>query len=212
MRPRVLVFGALGTLATILAAVAVFAPGVVETAGPLAGLASALGEVDRRQLLLLASAVVGLFVSAVSWRASASAGGEADAFDAATAGPPESVTSARQRLTAAGIERDIDAAVRGDDGATRQVRDRLRETVTRAYARSAGCSVAEARTAVRNGEWTANRTAAATLADDDGPTHSLWSRLRLWLDPESERQRRFDGTVRAAARLAGDDPAGGGEP
>jgi len=70
MRPRVLLFGGmLGTLATVLAAIAVFAPGVVEAAGPLAGLASALEEVDRRQLLLLASAVVGLFVSAVSWRA-----------------------------------------------------------------------------------------------------------------------------------------------
>jgi len=209
MRPRILLFGALGTLVTVLAAVAVFASGVVEAIGPLAGLASALGEVDRRHLLLAASAVVGLFVSAVSWRATAAGGGEADAFDAATAGPPESVTSARQHLTAAGIERDIDAAVRGNDGATRHVRDRLRETVTRAYARATGCSVAEARTAVRTGEWTDDRTAAATLADDDGPTHSLWSRLRLWLDPEGERQRRFDGTVRAAGRLAGDDPVGG---
>ncbi|SFR89072.1 hypothetical protein SAMN05216559_0573 [Halomicrobium zhouii] len=209
MRPRVLLFGALGTLATVLAAVAVFASGVVEAIGPLAGLASALGEVDRRQLLLLASAVVGLFVSVVSWRATASASGEADAFDAATAGPPESVTSGRQRLTAAGIERDIDAAVRGNDGANRHVHDRLGETVARAYARSVGCSVAEARTAVRTGEWTDDRTAAATLADDDGPTHSLWSRLRLWLDPEGERQRRFESAVRAAARLVGDDPAGG---
>jgi len=209
MRPRVLLFGMLGTLATVLAAIAVFAPGVVEAAGPLAGLASALEEVDRRQLLLLASAVVGLFVSAVSWRATASARGEADAFDAATAGPPESVTSARQRLTANDLEGEFDDAVGGSDNAARAVRDRLRETAMRAYAHANGCERAAARTAVRNGEWTDDRTAAATVADD-GPTHSLWSRLRLWLDPESERERRFDRTVRATARLAGDDPAGGG--
>lgn len=203
MRPRVVVFGALGTLITLLAAAAVFAPGVVESVGPLADLAATLDEVDRRQLLLLASAIVGLFVSAASWRAARSARAERDAFDEVTAGPPEGVTAARQRLTAADLERKFDAAIGGDDEATEQVRDRLRETAARACARSADCEIAEARTAVRNGTWTDDRTAAAVLADEDGPVHSLGSRLRLWLDPESERERRFDGTVRATTNLAG---------
>jgi len=79
----------------------------------------------------------------------------------------------------------------------------------RAYAHANGCERAAARTAVRTASGPTTELAAATLADD-GPTHSLWSRLRLWLDPESERERRFDRTVRATARLAGDDPAGGG--
>lgn len=205
MRPRVVVFGALGTLTTLLAAAAVFSPGFVESVGPLATLADTLDGVDRRQLLLVTSVVVGLFVSGASWRASRPARTERDAFDDATAGPPEAVTTARQRLTAADLDGASDAATRGDADATEQVHERLRQTATRAYAHAAGCERDEARAVVRNGNWTDDRTAAATLATEDGPTYSLGSRLRLWLDPESERERRFDRTVRATTRLGGDE-------
>lgn len=202
MRLRIAVFGALGTLITVLAAAAVFAPDFVQRVEPLAGFAATLGEVDRRQLLLLASALVGLFVSAASWRATRSARAEHDAFDEATAAPPEAVTTARQRLTAAGLEDEFAAAIDGDDDAAEKVRNRLRETAAGAYARSTGCEVTEARTAVRNGTWTDDRAAAATLADEDGPVHTLASRLRLWLDPESERERRFHRTVQEITDLA----------
>lgn len=212
MRARIAVFGALGTLVTVLAAVAVFAPGVVERVGPLAGLAAVLDEVDRRQLLLLASVAVGLFVSAVSWRATRSARGERDAFDDATAGPPEDVTTARQRQTATGLQGEFDAAVRGDEDAADLVRDRLRETAARAYVRATDCDRDAARSAVREGDWTDDPIAAAALAGDDGPTYPLGSRLRLWLDPESERERRFDRTVRATAELAASDAIRVGRP
>lgn len=203
MRPRIVVLGTLGTLITVVAAAAVFAPGVVRSVGPLAGVVDTLAEVDRRQLLLLTSLVVGLFISAASWRATRSAKTERTAFEEATEGPPEAVTTARQRRTATGLEAEFDAAIDGDEEAIERVRDRLRETATAAYAQSAGCETSDARAVVRRGEWTEDRTAAAALADEDGPTHSLGSRLRLWLDPESERRRRFDSTVRAARRLAG---------
>lgn len=203
MRLRIVVFGALGTVITLLAAAVVFAPDFVQRVEPLAGFAATLGDVDQRLLLVLASAVMGLFVSAATWRATRSARTERDAFDEATDGPPESTTTARQRLTATGLEGQFDAAIDGDDDAAERVRDRLREVAVRGYARSTGCEVAEARTAVRDGDWTDDRTAAATLADANGPTPSFGSRLRLWLDAESERERRFRRTVRATTRLAG---------
>lgn len=206
MRVRVVVFGLLGTLVTLLAAAAVFLPRFVQGVGPLAGFAETLAGIDRRQLLLLASGAVGLFVSVATWRATRSARGDRDAFDEATAGPPESVTTASQRLTAAGLDREFDEAIRGNDESSGRIRDRLRETATRTYARANGCETDAARDAVRNGEWTDDRVAAATLADEDGPTYSIASRLRLWLDRETERERRFHRTVQAIRDLDGGNP------
>jgi hypothetical protein len=206
MRPRIVVFGALGTVVTLLAAAVVFAPGFVQDVEPLAGLAAALEKIDRRQLLLVASLVVGLFVSAATWRASGAGNNERDTFDEATAGPPEDVTTDAQRLTAADLEAAVEAAIDGDDAAAEQVRERLQETATRAHAHETGVAVKRAREQVRAGEWTDDRLAAAVLADEGGPTHSLWSRLRLWLDPESERERRLHRAVRETTALGGGEP------
>ncbi len=203
MRTRVVAFGALGTLVTLVAAAIVFAPEVVAGVEPVTGVADALDEVDTRQLLLVASGVVGAALSVAGWRASQSARASEDEFEAATAEPPESVTAARHRLTAANLDDEFDAAIAGDEAAIGRVRDRLSETAIRAYAHANECERATARTAVDRGTWTDDRTAAASLAGDDGPTYSLTSRLRLWLDPESERDRRFDRTVRATVELAG---------
>lgn len=203
MRLRVVVLGTLGTLVTLVAAAAVFAPNVVQGIEPLAGVIETLAEAERRKLLFLASFVVGLFLSVASWRVTQSVPGDGDAFDEVTDAPPEAVTTARQTLTAVDLEEAFDAAVDGDEAAIERVRERLRETVVQAYALSTGCEPDVARTAVRKGEWTEDRTAAAALAGEDGPTHSLGSRLRLWLDAESERERRFDRTVQATTRLGG---------
>lgn len=203
MRPRVAAFGALGTVATLLAAAVAFAPDVVAGTGPLASLADALAAVNARHLLLAASGVVGLFLSVAGWRAARTARGDGDGFDEATATPPEAVTTARQRRTATDLDGAFDDAVDGDTEARERVRERLRGTAARAYAHATGCQLDAARAAVRDGTWTDDRTAAAALADADGPTHSVGARLRLWLDPERERERRFTRTVAATAALGG---------
>lgn len=203
MRLRVAVFGAVGTAATLLAAAIVFTPGLAESTQPLAGVADALADVDERQLLLVASLLVGVFVAVIGWNVTQQTRRDSDVFDEATAGPPEAVTTARQRQTAADLDETFDAAIAGDSNAIEAVRDRLRETAASAYARSAECEMEAARTAVRQGEWTDDPTAAAVLSTSEGPTHSLWSRLRLWLDPESERERRFTSATQAITTLAG---------
>lgn len=204
MRPRVVGLGALGTLVTVLAAALLLVPDLARD-GPLAGAAAALGGVDERRLLLAASLLLGAVVTALTWRATRTAppDRDADAFDETVAAPPEAVTTDRQRLTAAGLDAEIDAAVAGDEGAADAVEERLRDLAATAYARSAGVGPDAARAAVADGTWTDDATAAATLAGPEGPNHSVPERLRLWLDPESERERRYRRVVAAAADLAG---------
>ncbi|MFB6073711.1 MAG: hypothetical protein ABEJ89_01715 [Haloarculaceae archaeon] len=195
MRFRVAVFGALGVLATLGAAVAVLAPDLVASFLPAASLGG-----DARRMLLLASGAVALLLL---WLGHGSAGEtpRSDAFDALADRPPEAVTAARGRRTAAELDARIGAAVAGDEEALSGVRDRLREAATTAYAGGAGVDRETARTVVLRGEWTGDETAAAFLAGEAGPAHSPADRLRLWLDPGSERERRIRRAVAATRAL-----------
>ncbi|WP_372479772.1 hypothetical protein ACAH01_15390 [Halomicrobium sp. HM KBTZ05] len=203
MRVRVVLFGVVGTVATLLAAGLLFAPETLLSVAPVAPLVT-LGEAaNARQLLLGGSLLAGLYllVAARSATLPSRDGEGGDAFDAATAEPPEAVTTARQRRTGAALAATIDDAIAGEDEALDAVRERFRETATAAYAQTAGCGPEAARRAVERGDWTDDRTAAAVLSGDDGPSHSLWSRLRLWLDPAAERRRRLHRTVSATRGL-----------
>jgi len=203
MRLRIVLFGALGTLATVIAAGLLFAPLMFVGLPPVEAVVTTAEEVDTRQLLLGGSLLVGLYlvVAARSATRANTSGEQPDAFDAATEEPPEQVTTARQRQTAESLDEQIEAAIDGDVSARDSVRDRLRETVTTAYAQTTSCSTERAREAVDSGEWTDDRTAAAFLAGEDGPDHSLWARLRLWLDPDRERARRLRRAVESATGL-----------
>ncbi|PSP93853.1 hypothetical protein BRC91_07950 [Halobacteriales archaeon QS_4_62_28] len=203
MRLRVVVFGLLGTLATGLAAGLLFAPDVFLGFPPVDAALTVAEETDRRQLLLGGSLVAGLSLL-VAARSATQTGGEAtadDAFEDATAEPPELVTTARKRQTAASLDDQFEAAIDGDVSARDSVCERLRGAATRAYAHTTGCSTEDARRAVARGDWTDDRTAAAFLADESGPDQSLWARLRLWLDPDRERARRLRRTVESANDL-----------
>jgi len=203
MRLRIVLFGALGSLATVAAAGLLFAPDFVLGLPAVEGAVTAAENANSRHLLLLGSLLVGLYLSVAARSATRPVreGDGDDEFDDATADPPEAVTTARQRQTAEDLDEAIEDAVDGDDDSLDAVRERLRETVTAAYARTTGASTEVARQAVERGDWTDDRTAAAVLAGEDGPTFSLWSRLRLWLDPETERRRRLTCAVRAAGGL-----------
>lgn len=202
MTLRVVVFGLVGSVATVLAGLLLFAPGVVTGIGAVEGLVATLEAMNTRHLLVGTSLLVGLYLTLAARSATRpNHGDQVDAFDEATAEPPEVVTTARQRQTAETLGEQIDAAVAGHDDAHATVRDRLRETATAAYSHADGCSPAAAARAIDRGEWTDDRRAAAFLTDEGGPTHSLWSRLSLWLDPETERRRRIEHAVDATAAL-----------
>jgi hypothetical protein len=200
MRWRIVLFGTLGALATVLGAVAVIAPRLVAPSGPLGAIVRPLTGADPKAVMTAAAAVVGLYVLVAARSRSAvdEMDGISDAerrFDAARTDPPEAVTADRRTMTGAGIDADVSLAVTGGGRPLRSIRDLLRDLAAETYAREEGVADEAALQAVERGAWTDNQVAAAFLASDDGPTASVPSRIRLWLAPDRERRRRIDATL-----------------
>ncbi|MDS0221742.1 hypothetical protein NDI54_10335 [Haloarcula sp. S1AR25-5A] len=196
MRLRTVVFGTVGLLATAVAVSLVFAPTVAGES-----LATVFGSADPTTILLAGSLIIGVCAAFAGWFAGLFGGGSPTAFDVAVDSPPEAVTATESQLVAADIDAAIDDAVAGDDAAMDTVTERLATAATTAYAIGAGVSREAAGQAVRAGTWTDDGVAAALLAPDE--PQSLLARLRLWLDPESERRRRIRRTVDAIERVSG---------
>jgi hypothetical protein len=196
MRPRTVVFGTVGLLATAVAVVLTVAPAVAGES-----LVAVLGTVSPTTALLAGSLVVGVCAAVAGWLGGVLVGDSPTAFDVAADSPPETVTATESRLVAADIDAAIDDAVAGDDAAMDAVTERLAAAATTAYAVGSSTSQASARQAVRAGTWTDDAVAAALLSPTE--PQSLLARLRLWLDPESERRRRIRRTVGAIERVSG---------
>ncbi|EMA19575.1 MULTISPECIES: DUF7269 family protein [Haloarcula] len=196
MRLRTVVFGTVGLLATAVAAALIVAP---TAAGE--SLVAVFGSVAPTTALLAGSLTVGLCAVLAGWLGGLFGGGSATAFDVAIDTPPEDVTATGSRLFAADIDAAIDDAVAGDDEAMDTVTERLAAAATTAYAVGSSVSQASAHQAVRAGTWTDDAVAAALLSPTE--SQSLLARLRLWLDPESERRRRIRRTVDAIERMSG---------
>jgi len=216
---RRLLLGTVGTTATVLAAVAVVGPDLLLALDPLADVVSNLARQDLRTLLLATSLGVGLYVvwaarSGNSGRPGAGHGdgGDGDGnddpgdarFAAALARPPESVTADERTLAGAQLAGAFDRTIAGDRDTLTTVQARLRSLAVTRIERVAAITPDEARERVGAGTWTDDRTAAAFLARSEGPRPSLVSRIRLWLAPEAERERRLRATVRALRSLGGD--------
>jgi hypothetical protein len=203
-RTRTLVSGVLGLTAVAVAVAVVVAPDAVMRS-PVSSLVEAAAEADSEQVLLAVAAVVGLLAL---WAArSRTRADPDDAFATLTETPPETVA----------IEDDVVAGRRFDDQfadaiATRgwyegEVVSILRATAVDVVALT---DAADAEEAVDDGTWTDDPLAAATLAGPDGPRPSFWARLRKWLDPAAERERRIRRTVAAIEAALPDESTAGG--
>jgi hypothetical protein len=209
MRLRLAVFGTLGAAATVLGAVLVFAPDLLLDVRPVGQTIASLST-DPKTIMTGAAAVVGFYVLVAARSPGAGQSlppvSEADQqYDAATTDPPEAVTADRRSMTGAGIDADIEAAVASGGTQLRVLRDLLRDLAAdayvRAYADSPQALDVDPREPIEAGTWTDDGVAAAFLAGEGGPTPSLLSRLRLWLAPERERERRIEATMAAIERL-----------
>lgn len=196
MRLRPVVFGTVGLLATAVAVFLAFAPMVAGES-----LIAVLGSVDPTTALLAGSLAVGVCAVLAGWLGGILGGGSPTAFDVAVDSPPEAVTATESRLFAADIDAAIEDAVAGDEAEMDTVTERLATAATTAVAIGAGLSQDAARQAVRTGTWTDDAVAAALLSPTDA--QPLLARLRLWLDPESERRRRIRRTVDAIEQVSG---------
>lgn len=206
MRLRVALFGALGGLLTGVAAVLVFAPGLLlETAAAETAVRTVSGADPTTVSFWTALAVLAA-LAVVSWSPTRSGyvpGVEAEtAFERALDSPPEVVTDDRRQLVATNLDADLTRAVVGGGEGFAELRESLFRTAVRVYAEYERVDP-ETRSyaAVAGGEWTDDPTATAFLAEADGPTPTLRSRARLWLTPERERRRRVDRTLAAIQRL-----------
>ena len=205
------VAGAVGAIATGVAALAVAGPDLPGVGDALGSLSAALAGPGSRGLLLVSVGVAALSLLAAvlvpTGERVVTDDGAAKRFERVLDRPPEGVTDAAPR-TGGEVDDAIERFVAGDDAAVGTVRNRLRDLATATLARreesDAGPSASER---VATGAWTDDRTAAAFLADDPAP--SLRSRVRLWLDPEYECERRVRRTVRAVERLGADVPLTG---
>lgn len=178
------VLGGFGVLATLFGVGLWLAPDTVRV-GPVADLAGEVAATGATQLLLALGIVTGLLVSAAAWPRSTG--------DRSLDGTGQPTAGGQPDLLGADIER----AIRDGGEAWRGVRSTLAETATTAYARRAGVPPAAAERAVREGRWTSDDLAAGVLASN----LPYSARLRLWLVPERERQRRVERTVAAIERL-----------
>lgn len=215
------VAGAAGAVATGVAALAVAGPDLPGVGDALGSLSAALAGLGSRGLLLVSVGVAALSLLAAvlvpTGERVVTDDGAAERFERVLDRPPEGVTDAAPR-TGGDVDGAIERFVAGDDAAVATVRDRLHELVTAtltwqegdgpgASASTDASGSARPSEQVATGAWTDDRTAAAFLADDLDP--SLRSRIRLWLDPEHERERRVRRTIRAVERLGEDVPLAG---
>jgi len=204
--------GLAGALATALAVVVVLGPDVAPVVDVLAPFADWLSGLGAERLLFASIGLVALSVLASvlvpGGERVVTDDGASERFERVLDRPPEGVASTAPR-TAADLDAVVQRAVAGDDEAVSTVRDRLRELGTETLTRRTDDTGETPAERVESGTWTDDRTAAAFLADEAGPAFPLRSRLRLWLDPETERERRIRRTVAAVTSLADDEFTGG---
>ncbi|WP_415382936.1 hypothetical protein [Halosimplex sp. TS25] len=202
-------FGVVGAFATGLAVLSVGAPDLVAETEPLATLVGAASALGPRTLFVLGSAAVGLYLFGAVWKSPEERLVEGDRsgaerFERLVTDAPETVTAPDRTLAANDFDAAVDRAVDGDERAMDQIRDRIRRLAVARLERG-GWDDDSAADAVATGKWTDDRIAAAFLSGADGVVPSLRSRLRLWLDPATERERRVRQTVAAVDAIAEDE-------
>ncbi|MDH5020241.1 DUF7269 family protein [Halobacterium rubrum] len=194
MRFRTLTAGGVGVLALALGLTFTFAP---ETALRIPGLVparDALRAVSPGQLLTGLGAVLSLYAVGASWlgggRTSPTSGAESR-YVSVREQPPERVVDDGRTPVGDTVDADLNASEVSEYGAA-DARALLYETAHATLA----VTTDDPERALATGSWTDDQRAAAFLSGTDDVDHTVWSRLRFWLDPRRERARR----VRAAAR------------
>ncbi|MFC7073411.1 hypothetical protein ACFQJ7_00635 [Halovenus rubra] len=203
MRVRSALFGTLGTLATGFGIGLLFVPDLLRGAGPIDASVSALSGTETTTIGLVAGLLVLVAFGLIARSRSATEGptpSKSDSrFERAATAPPEDATVSDGELTAAGLDNDLKQAVESGGKQLRDVRSVLRETATSAYAERVDISEQQAAAVIDSGEWTDDKVAARFLGRESFP---LWVRVRRWLTPTQERQRRIERTIAAIERVA----------
>lgn len=204
MRPRTALSGAGGVLATAVGAGLLFAPDLLLGLGPLDAAVTAFSGVETTTAGLAAGVLVlGAFFLTVRRSPTPEREGPPSSLDSrferAATTPPERATASDQSLTGAAFDHEVRQAIEEGGDAFRDVRSVLYRTATSACAERMAVPESEAATLVDRGEWTDDPVAARFLARGTAP---LSMRLRRWLVPVRERERRIERTVAAIEQVS----------
>jgi hypothetical protein len=196
-------FGGIGTLA-VAVAIGIAPDRVVEAVPVLNPLVAATRDLGGQVVLAAASAAVGLVATYLSRRGRTSPDRATDpVLDARRTRPAETVTVDPGTVTGGAIQSaydDVSTAAELD-----AVAADLRETAVAVEEAVTGVDHRSAARRVEAGKWTDDAVAAAVLGEE-APL-PVTARLRAWLDPEAEVQRRLRRTVAAVeTRLDGGGP------
>jgi hypothetical protein len=193
-RRIVLALGAAGVAAGLAFG---FAPEQVPA--PLREPAESALEAVGNSMVSIAVALVGLL--AVLWTVR-SAGGTGTASEPLVATPPEEATT-DTAIAGSGFDDAVERVGERNVGIgaahSPEPASRLRSTATTVLSRTRPDD-ADAETMVAAGTWTDDRVAAAFLGDERSPEWTFGERLRAWLAPERETERRVRRTVDALGR------------
>lgn len=203
MRSRTLVSGGLGVLALGVGLIYTFEPG---TAAQLPGLSiveHTLQDTDPNLLLTGVGGALSLYALLGAWAGGSqptrNTSNSASRYVDAQELPPERVIDDDRTPVNEIIDADLEAAELTDEAAT-EAQLLLRET-TRAMLAT---TTENPEDALEDGSWTDTHLAAAFLSNADDIEQTVWSRLRLWLDPDRERARRVRVTAREVESVADD--------
>lgn len=199
LRGVIRVVAVVGTLAVLTVAGIVVLPATVGELPALSGLERTLEGFGREALLLGLSALLSLYLLVAVRSGSDEASDER--FDRLRETQPEAATATEMTVVGAALD---DAAASGVETGGREyerTRARLRESAAEAYALAADVSSEQAEAVIDRGIWTDHGTAARFLRGAETSAWPLTARLRLWLDPGAERERRITATVAALAAL-----------
>lgn len=202
MRLKVAVLGTLGVLATVLSLALVLSPTLLEYELFVA-VTEAIRDVDSTRLMLgIGLVVLGyLLFAARSGSSNRRPTAAETRFENALSRPPEMVTADRQELAAANLDSELSRAVTEGGQRFENARKLLRQTATHVYAETTATEYETSHQHIEDGTWTTDPLAATTLAESGGPEPSLAAKLRLWLHPERERNRRLERTIEAIVQL-----------
>lgn len=201
MRPRRVLFGTLGTVATAVGAGLLFTPELLSDVGPLSTAVSVVAGIETTRVALVSGALV-FAALAVTARSPSTGDSQStlDArFDQVTESPPEEARVSPDALTGGTLDGDARQAIEEGGTAFRDVRVYLYEVTVSTYAERMAVSESQAREAVDRGEWTDDPVAAYVLGERQPP---LPARVRRWLVPRRERERRIQRTVDAIEEVA----------
>lgn len=198
---RGVVAGTLGLVATLAALGFVLAPDILRAVGPVDQAVGVVAAQDPQSLMLAVGAFAGLLALFVSRTASRRAPNSPHGSRRIVEQPPEHVTSDAPMRAGGDVDRQRARAVEGDPAAQADLQATLHAAAVRALAGDPETTPEQAREAVNAGTWTDDDLAAAFLGE---PTPSLLARLRAWLDPVAEYERRIERTVTAIEAVGGE--------